>query len=398
MWKDLASAKSTTTDHTVLKLPILLGSLALTILPFLLPIYAKLLGASALGIGGLFAIAQCMIVLLRPVIGRAVDRFGRKTFFVAGVACYAGAMGLFAVAGSVTMLYLAQLVQGLATALTWTAAYTMATELASPAQQGQVVGRVDEYSVRGALYGLGVTLVLLIWLSLPTVWPWLFLGYAALAAGGAWLAVKQTPETRPSHPTPAQPRPTLSGPLLRVMVVVLLSHFFIAMIRPLFLVFLQDNVTTDVRLLALAFIPATLIEGFLPSRMGRLSDRLGRMPLIMAGLTWAGLCTLFVPGFPLLVWAIACWALKTLGVTMAMPPQKALISDLTASAARGTGYGFYTFAASLGATGGPLLGGWLYDTVGPAVPFYLAGAVLLASTGWSLLLIKSTVDTPHGQG
>lgn len=118
MWKAFASARDTTTDYTVLKLPILLGSLALTILPFLLPLYTKRLGASAIGIGGLFAMAQCILVLLRPVIGWAIDRCGRKAFFVAGVACYASSMGVFAVARSVPMLYLAQLIQGLATALT----------------------------------------------------------------------------------------------------------------------------------------------------------------------------------------------------------------------------------------------------------------------------------------
>src|SRR5215831_19330108 len=139
MWQVFASARGTPTDYTALKLPILLSSLALTILPFLLPIYAKQLGTSAVGIGGLFALAQFMLVLLRPVIGRAIDRFGCKAFFVAGVACYASAMGVFAAARSVPVLYLAQLVHGLATALTWTATYTMATELASPEQQGQAI-------------------------------------------------------------------------------------------------------------------------------------------------------------------------------------------------------------------------------------------------------------------
>ena len=80
--------------------------MALTLLAFLLPIYAKQLGASALGIGGLFAVAHCLIVLFRPVIGWASDRLGRKGFFVAGMVCYAGAMGVFALAHSVTMLYL----------------------------------------------------------------------------------------------------------------------------------------------------------------------------------------------------------------------------------------------------------------------------------------------------
>ena len=159
------------------------------------------------------------------------------------------------------------------------------------------------------------------------------------------------------------------------MAIVFVSQLCIAMIRPVFLIFLQDYFTTDVRLLALAFIPGTLIDSFLPSRLGGLSDRFGRAPLIVAGLIWTGLCSLLIPGLPHLAWLIIFWTLKTLGLAMAIPPQKALISDLTAHAKRGTGYGLYTFTASVGAAVGPLLGGWLYDVVGRAVPFYLTGIV-----------------------
>jgi MFS family permease len=393
MWKAFASARGTPTDYAVLQLPIVLGSLALTILPVLLPLYAKRLGASAVSIGGLFALAQLMLVLLRPVIGWGVDRCGRKVFFVAGVACYASAMSVFAAARSVPVLYLAQLVQGLATALTWTAAYTIATELAPPAQQGQVIGRLDEYAVRGALAGMVVTVACLSWLPLPTAWVLLFVGFAILAVGGVWLAVTRTPETRPSQRTSSpRSRPLVAAPVLRVMSVVFLSHCCMTVVRPLFLVFLQDHGTTDVRLLALAFIPATLIESFLPSRMGGFSDRVGRAPLIVAGLAWAGLCALVLPGVPHLAWSIALWTLQTLGLTMAVPPQKALISDVTATTVRGTGYGLYTFAASGGATVGPLLGGWLYDAVGPVAPFAFTGVLLLASAGWGLLLFKRTAS------
>jgi MFS transporter, DHA1 family, multidrug resistance protein len=380
--------KATATDHTILQWPVLLGSLALTLLPFLLPIYAKHLGASALGIGGLFTIAQFMLILCRPAIGWALDRCGRRVFFIAGIACYTGAMGLFALASSLTMLYLAQLVQGLSTALIWTSAYTMATELAPPAQQGQVIGSIDEYSSRGALLGIAITVVLLSWLSLPTAWHLVFLSYALLAVGGLWLAGMQLPETRPPHTILAERQPLVWRPLVQVMAIVFVSQLCIAMIRPVFLIFLQDYFTTDVRLLALAFIPGTLIDSFLPSRLGGQSDRFGRAPLIVAGLTWTGLCSLLIPGLPYLAWLIIFWTLKTLGLAMAIPPQKALISDLTAHAKRGTGYGLYTFTASVGAAVGPLLGGWLYDAVGRAVPFYLTGIVLLASCGWAFLLLR----------
>ena len=370
--------------------------MALTLLPFLLPIYAKRLGASALGIGGLFTIAQFMLVLCRPAIGWALDRCGRKVFFVICIACYTGAMGLFALASSLTMLYLAQLVQGLSTALIWTSAYTIATELAPPTQQGQVMGSIDEYSSRGALLGIAITLALLSWLSFSTAWHLLFLSYALLAVGGMWLAATRIPETRPPHFVPAERQPLVWGPLARVMAIVFVSQLCLAMIRPVFWIFLQDDFTTDVRLLALAFIPDTLIDSFLPSRMGSLSDRFGRVPLIIAGLTWTGLCSLLVPAWPHLAWLIAFWSLRTLGLAMAVPPQKALVSDLTATAKRGAGYGLYTFTASLGAAIGPLLGGWLYDSVGRTIPFYLTGIVLLASFGWVFLLLRRVSGQGNG--
>jgi MFS family permease len=371
----------------VLSLPITFGSLALTMLSFLIPIYAKQLGASALGIGGLFAVAQGMIVLLRPVIGWTSDRFGRKGFFIAGMVCHTGAMGLFVLASNVTMLYLAQLLYGAASAVTWTSAYTITTELATPEHRGKAVGRVDEYAHRGALYGMVLALVVLSWLALHTAWRVLFLSYAALAAAGIWLAWKRVPETRPASPPQAGPQSMASGPFAQVLLVVFLSYLCTAMLRPVFLVFLQDEFTQDVRLLALAFLPATLLESFLPSHLGHLSDRWGRRPLIITGLAWMGLSCICISVFPRLAWVIVLWTLKTLGLAAAIPPQKALISDLTEHAQRGTGYGLSTFAASLGATVGPLLGGWVYDSVGHGTPFFLTGIIFLASPGWVSLLL-----------
>jgi len=53
---------------SILQRPILLGSLAFGILGFVLPIYGKQLGASALEIGGLFSAFSIMTVLLRPLV------------------------------------------------------------------------------------------------------------------------------------------------------------------------------------------------------------------------------------------------------------------------------------------------------------------------------------------
>jgi MFS family permease len=114
----------------VLHQPILFVSLSFAFLNFGLPIYAKALGASALEIGGLFSILTLSLALLRPAVGWAIDRFGRKAFLVAGLACYAGSMALFALAASLTGFYLARLVQGLASAMTWITVSTIIADLA----------------------------------------------------------------------------------------------------------------------------------------------------------------------------------------------------------------------------------------------------------------------------
>jgi DHA1 family multidrug resistance protein-like MFS transporter len=376
-----------TAAYTALKLPIMLGSLPLTMLTFLLPIAAKRLGASALGIGGLFAMAQCIMVLCRPLIGWGIDHLGRRGFVIAGLVGSTGAMGMFALADNISILYLAQLLNGMATACTWTAIYTLTTELAPAASQAQALGRVDEYAHRGALYGMGLALALLSWWALETALPVLFLSYMALAAVGIVVAWKQVPETQPTPPQQAERQTSAFWPLANVLLLVFLSYLFTALLRPVFLVFLHDELTQDVRLLALAFLPAMLLESVLPSRLGRLSDRWGRRPLIIVGLTWMGLSCVWLPLVSSLAWMIVWWTLKTLGHAAALPPQKALVSDLTGDGTRGTGYGLHTFATSLGAAVGPVAGGWVYDTFGHSTPFLVTGIVFLASLGWVPLLL-----------
>lgn len=379
-----------TFSPSILQRPILLGSLAFGILGFLLPIYGKQLGATALEIGGLFSAFSIMTVLLRPLVGWALDRFGRKRFFVAALLGYAAAMALFASAGNLLGLYLARLMQGIASSFMWISAYTIATDIASPEERGSAVGRVDEASAQGGLYGAFIGFTVLGFLPLLTGWRILFIGYALMALVGAWRAWKSVPETRTTQIARAENKQSLPWPLVRLMLIVFVTGLSTAMVGPLLLIFLQDKFTTQVSTLALAFIPAALVQSFLPSRMGRLSDRFGRAPLMAVGLAGSGLVSLLLPGLASLTWLIALWILEALGWTMAAPAQEAMVADLTGSNVRGTGYGLYHLAASLGMTVGPLIGGGLYDAAGHAVPFYVNGIVLLTGAVAVLVLLRGS--------
>lgn len=381
---------------SVLYRPILLGSLGFGFLSFALPIYGKILGASALEIGGLFAIFSVVIALLRPLVGWALDRFGRKAFFVAALACYAGSMGLFAIARDIMWLYLAQLVRGLGSALMWISAYTIATDLAVSQERGKAVGHVDEAAAQGQLFGGVAGFVLISQLPPDTGWQVVFAGYALMAVLGAWLGWKGVPETQPRQATQGEHARAISRQLLKLMVIVFVTATSTSMLRPLFLIFVQDRFTQNIGTLVLASVPAALVASYLPSRLGKLGDRFGRTPLMALGLVGSGIVSFFLPILPHILWLAILWTLESLGWAIAGPSEEAMIADLTGQQVRGMGYGLYTFVASLGAIGGPLVGGWLYDAVGQTVPFYLNGIVLLVGAVLVLLLLGPTSPVESG--
>lgn len=386
------SVHGVSTLHTA----ILLGSLSFGILGFALPIYAKQMGASALEIGGMLSIFAVMITIARPLVGWGIDRLGRKPFLVISFLFYALAMILFGIAQSVSTLYLARFVQGIGSSLLWIPAYTVATEL-SEGNWGRAVGSVEMSSSRGGFFGtfLGFALMFMI-NPFALAWKLSFGMYGLMTLIAAFLIWRGVPETRaaPESQTPAEENRLDRDRLFRLMAIVFLTGMSTAMISPLLMIFLQDRFTTDVPALARAFIPAALVYAYLPGRMGGLSDRFGRTPLMAAGLVGAGLVSLLMPWMTSLLALSGLWLLEAIGFSAAAPAEGALVADLTGKNVRGTGYGLYTFASGLGLTIGPLLGGWLYDAAGHAVPFYVNGCALFLGAFLVLWLLSSRKNRP----
>lgn len=369
----------------VLRWPVVCCSLPFFTLSFLLPIYAKRLGASAASIGELYAIVAVVMIVTRPLIGWAMDRFGRKRFFVSGLMCYIAALALFAMARDMETLFVARMIQGVGGALAWITAYTMATELALPDQRGEAVGRIDSASHRGSLYGILAALFLMSWLPSQVAWSVVFSVYAVMAGLAVVIAWRYVPETRPVSVCQEHHPLHITWPLIRLLVIVFVASGSSALTRPLLLIYVQDRFAADLGYLALAFLPTGLVFGFLPAYLGRLSDRIGRIPLMVCGLIGSGIMSLVLPYASHLGWFIVACTGKAVGIVMASPAQKALLGDLTGSEERGTGYGLYAFASSLGAAIAPPLGGWLYDAVDRGAPFYANGMLLLMGAGWVVL-------------
>ncbi|MCY1713458.1 hypothetical protein [Caproiciproducens galactitolivorans] len=57
-----------------LKTCVMLGSFSFGLMAFLLPIYSKQIGGNAVTIGGMFSVFSIVTFLLRPWIGKGIDR------------------------------------------------------------------------------------------------------------------------------------------------------------------------------------------------------------------------------------------------------------------------------------------------------------------------------------
>ncbi|RUL51864.1 MFS transporter [Lysinibacillus antri] len=121
---------------------------------------------------------------------------------------------------------------------------------------------------------------------------------------------------------------------------------------------------------------------------GDLSDRYGRKIFIVTGLIIYGLSQILF-GLATDIWMLFLGRfLSGLGAAFIMPPVMAYVADITTLEERGKGMGMIGAAISLGFMIGPGLGGLLAN-VNLHFPFYLAGAVALAASVISIIVLPN---------
>lgn len=123
---------------------------------------------------------------------------------------------------------------------------------------------------------------------------------------------------------------------------------------------------------------------------GRLSDRYGRKPFLIIGLSgfaisflWFGLAH-SLPGL---------MAARTLGGLLsaaALPAAFAMVSDLTTEENRARGMGVIGAAMGLGMVFGPAIGGWL-SHYGLSTPFFAASGIAILATVLTVTLLPESL-------
>jgi DHA1 family multidrug resistance protein-like MFS transporter len=365
---------------TALRQAILLVSLPLGILGFILPVYGREIGANAVQIGLFFSVFSLMMVLLRPLVGAGLDRYGRRPFVLVGLAGYAASMFTFALWGRVWGVVLARALQGVAAACLWIAVDAITSDVADAEKRGRSFGGMGQVSNQGSILGtvIGI-LILTSGLDVGDPWLVLFAGYGVAGLAALLVAWRGLPETYAATPRAERRHVTWSRPWLLLLLIAVVTSASGALVGPIVLFFLQDRLGATAAQVGYAYLPAALVGAFLSAPLGALADRFGRKPLMLLGMAVAAASSFVIPGLSTLVALAILQVIQAACGAASGPAHQALVADLTGGDQRGRAYGLYALAGGLGATIGPLAGGWLYERVSPAASFYANGAVLLLS-------------------
>ena len=145
--------------------------------------------------------------------------------------------------------------------------------------------------------------------------------------------------------------------------------------------------------LQIAWIPliwaaASAVKAIVAGPAGILSDRFGRLPVLLCG--WSlRICILFTLSWscttvhPILVWPLFLAYAASLAATEGA--ERALIGDFASKEERATAFGIYHMVVGLAVLPGAILFGLVWQFFGPAIAFSMNG---LLSLGAVLLLKK----------
>ena len=380
-------------DHAliVLRRCLFIVSMPMFYISFALPVQSRALGASAVEIGGLFSLFTFSILLIRPVIGFGIDYLGRRLFFLLALQLYIGAYAGYTVAGSIEMMYVARFFQGIGAALLLITVDTMTTDLAPTNERGESMGRTMEFQARASVVGatIGFSVVGIVPLL---AWRLSFGLFAVLAVLALIYALLKLPESRPDNSQAHTQHMPLSADLIRLFALLVLLGTAGALILPIYLIYLQDSFTEDPRMLSWAFLPAAFVFMFLPSKLGALADRLNPRLMMVVGMLTAG-CLYFAMPLANNFWILVLvYSLSVIGWSLIEPTRRLITASLAPTTSLARTFGLAEMAYGLGATAGPLIGGYLYDYVSHTSPFMFNGGLMLVAAVASIWLLRNTAS------
>ncbi len=350
-----------------------------------LPLLIRSLGVPVSTVGFIAAASTVVGIVVSLPAGLLSDVVGRRRVLLAAAAIFATAPFLYLLVTSPWQLVLVRIYHGLATAilgpvamaavadtfqegrgerLGWYSSATMVGRFLAPLVGGLLIFG-DDFRWVYVADGVAGVLALVAALRLP-------------------LAGSRTVSMRDSLRQRGRYREELSfifrhGGILATSGIEAVQYFAFGCLETYLPIYLNENLGYPAWKIGLLFTAQVLAASGAKPVMGRLSDRYGRVPMVVGGLMLGGLATGLI-----LLWSnylafFGLIALFGLGLATVTASTSALVADLSRAEGRGGAMGTLSGIMDIGHSTGPmvsgvLIGAWAYEKT-----FGLVGAGLAAA-------------------
>ena len=344
----------------------------------LLPIYlVTVLGTSALTVGIIEGIAEATASIIKIFSGALSDWLGKRKFLaVLGYGLAAFTKPIFPLASTVGWLVAARFIDRVGKGIRGAPRDALIADITPSHLRGASFGLRQSLDTIGAFTGPLIAIVLM-WLTADdfTAVFWIAVIPAFVSLGLIMLAVREPPR-------PPQLR-KVSSPLSRDelgrlgsaywWLVTIATVFTLARFSEAFLILRAQSIGVPIALVPAVLVVMNVAYAVSAYPAGVLSDKVGRMSVLIAGfvlLIAADMVLALVPGLVGLTIGIILWGLH-MGFTQGL--LATLVADVAPPELRGTAFGMFNFLGGLALLAASIIAGALWDMTGPQGTF-LAGA------------------------
>ena len=380
-----------TENNFNMRLILILTSLSIGVMSFFLPIYSKSLDMNALEIAGLFSILSFTLIIIRPFIGKLIDKIGRKPVLIMAILIYSIAYLIFSIATTTLLLYIARAIQGVASALMGISIYAIVADTYDLNNISKGFGKVNSAKSTGIIYGCILSFLILSKVQFFQGLKTLFIIFALTSLFALFKVITTFKESKNVSVHKKFNIKNYSSNTIKLLIIVFISSLSSSMVSPILMIYLQDKITTDISGLALAFFPAMVVGSLLSVKIGGISDKLGKKKSMVIAMFIEGITMIILPSLKSLLLFAVIWTISSIGGILYNLAESGLYTELNTSNDNGEIFGIYTLVSDLGVMIGPLIGGFLYETISKTFPFYSNGIAVIIIAIFIPVLLKGVI-------
>jgi len=358
----------------------------------LLPFYAETFGASPLVVGMLFAVFSLCQLVAAPILGDLSDRYGRRPILIVSLIGTVISFVMLALAHSITMLFIARIVDGLSGGNISTARAYVA-DVTEPKDRSRAFGLIGAAFGLGFIFGPAISALLVPISYTAPIWAAAGLTLVATAMAWVWL-----PETvHRAHAGTGMPfrnvMTMMARPSLRRVLLMDFAYWLaFAIFQTTFALFAAARFGFDATRTASFFaafaVMGAIVQGIF---IRKIVQRLGDKPTLMLGLVCAAVGLIAATMTHTVTFFALSLVPLALGIGFGHPTMSSLISRAARAEEQGRVQGAASAVESLGRTIGPVWGSASLQRFGEASPYISAAGFLIMTL---LLSVGHRVEEP----